>query len=88
MEQMGLEPTTSALRMSALILRENFTDHSVADRVVGRYPNISSFKGCAAGKSSGFHIPSHTLQFRYTSRAGISGHKLATRKTHGRWTNI
>src|SRR6266498_3928347 len=40
-----------------------FRKHSVVDRVTGRNPNIFGFKGCAAGKSSGFHIPSHALQF-------------------------
>jgi hypothetical protein len=30
--------------------------------VTGLYPSISTFKGCAAGKSSGFHILSHGLQ--------------------------
>jgi hypothetical protein len=51
------------LPMQPLILRESCTDHSVVGRVTGRYQSISSFKGCAAGKSSGFHIPSHALQF-------------------------
>jgi hypothetical protein len=62
----------------ALILRENYTDHSVVDRVTGRYPNISSFKGLRRlGNLTISHsVPCATV--RYTSRAGISGHKLAT----------
>jgi len=42
---------------------EEYSDHSVIDRVTVATPTASSFKGCAAGKSSGFQIPSHALQF-------------------------
>ncbi len=57
MEQRGIELLNSALR--------------TRDRVIGRHPTISSLKGSAAGKSSGFHIASHALQFTPRSVLGF-----------------
>ena len=66
--------------IGVLILRENYSDHSVVDGVTGRYPNISSFKGCAAGEILGIShsVPCATVGYRL--RADYFGHKLPTRK--------
>ena len=66
--------------IGVLILRENYSDHSVVDRVTGRYPNISSFKGCAAGEILGISHSVPCATVGYTLRADYFGHKLPTRK--------
>ena len=66
------------LSTSRLILASSRREKT--DRVTGRYPNISSFKGCAAGEILGI---SHSVPWAtvgYTLRADYFGHKLPTRK--------
>ena len=66
--------------MRLLILRENYSDHSVVDRVTGLQPNISSFKGCSRGKYWTFPIPCHALQSALRGVLGI----LVTNFPHGK----
>jgi len=66
--------------MRLLILRENYSDHSVVDRVVCCSANSFSFKGCSRGKYWTFPIPCLALQSAIPGVLGI----LVTNFPHGK----